>query len=691
MTTTMPDRRRFAVRPDAFYVRHADGVWLRNNIGSFSIRGAGAYDLVAALFANLDGERTVADLCAGLPPEASRSVLRLVETLAGNGFLREVTHPPEPVPDRMAERYAAPLAFLEQHADRPVSRLTHLRSRLVTCVGDGVALRALLGALAEFGFARVRVRTGEESMAELVTELSAGDPGFRWELDADPDAMSRPASGAAAVLLATDRDDVAEVAEAQGRFRAAGVPAGVLGRCGDFVVAVPPSLDRDWCWECVHRCVATRAAGEAAGLPAAAAPATIGALHVVQHTFARLAEVPLDGTDMITSVEPKAPVVRTHTGRRHPRCGRHGAPPAIEPVARAPESGPAEPVRPDIAASNDGAELLAVSDRIVEATTRWIDPVMGPLHAVGEDEHPQLPISASTCLVADPAGTASAPCRKLIVCHAISPREARNQVVLFALEWLARRTLELRGHMREPLAIGAGWTPAEAWYRAHLAASAALPPTSLSWEPVSKQPYAGHPVRDFLADTLAAHGRAWRSTSVERLPTGFVRARVRTDDYEVATGIGVDPEHAVREALLRAVADGGAATAPERTPDATPPGPHGRAGAGTGDGTRDGTADGRSRAGDAGERPAPAGAAQAPALVVAAHLAPPAATWVEATPAAVGSPPDPSPGSSGTAGEAAPTAEPAAVTTATFDLSGLLPFLGDDAVVTAVRLADVVE
>lgn len=530
-TTAKPDDRRFSVRADAFYVRHDDGVWLRNNVGSFSIRGAGAYELVGAVFANLDGERTVADLCAGLPDGARASVSRLVDTLAGHGFIREVHHAPEPVPAWMSERYAAHLAFLDHHADRPVTRFLRARAALVGCVGEGVALRALLGALAEFGMARVRVRSTDDGIGDLVAELGAGDPGFRWELG--------PVEDADVVLVATDADD-------PGAARAAGTTAaavGVLGRCGEYVVAVPPGAGRDWCWECVHRAIAVPVAVSAAGHPPAATPATIGALHLAQHAFARLAGVALPTADAVTSVEPVVPAVRGHTGRRHPLCRGHGRP-AARTAPRV------EPVRPDIAASTDPAELIAVSDRVVAVTTRWTDQVAGPLHSLGEGGMDQLPVSASSCLVADPAGTASAPDTHLVVCRALAAREARNQAVLFAVEWLARRTAGLLGEPVDHLAVGAGWTPAEARYRARLAAAATLPPTSLSWRPATD---AGHPVAGFLAETLRAEGRPWQATAVEPLPGGLVRARVRTADFEVATAVGVDADHAVRSALLHAV------------------------------------------------------------------------------------------------------------------------------------------
>lgn len=554
MTTeisTQANARKFAVKPDAFFVRRDDGVWLRNNTGSFAICGAGAYELVESLFANLDGVRTVDDLCSELPQGARQSVARLVETLARNGFLRENSHPAEHVPEWMRERYPAHLAFLDQHADRPVSRLNRVRAQLVVCAGSGAALRALLGTAAEFGLARVLVLTPDEGMAGAVADAASHDPQFRWDLRVTDHGVAGIAdapemAGAAQVLLAADDTEPDALATAQQALRSRGLSVGVLGRCGDFVMATAPSASDEWCWECLHRSVATPVTGDARGLAPAAAPLTLAALHLVQHVFAALAEVRLPEAKAVTSVEPLAPVVRMHSGRRHSGCGRHGHRSPATLVSRAELRG--EPVRPDIPGSRDPEDLVAVSDRIVVASTAWTDHVLGPLLGLDEGATSQLPVSASTCLVAGPNNTASAQNTTLFTCHAISPREARNQVVLNALEWLARGSSP-----DDAVVHGAGWTSAEAWYRTLLAASAAIEPRSLSWQPVSRQRAAAHPVAGFLAEALAAERRGWVATAIERLPTGFVLARVRTADFEVACGLGLDEDHAVRNALLRAV------------------------------------------------------------------------------------------------------------------------------------------
>lgn len=588
--------RTFRVRADAFYVRQQDGVWLGNNTGSFSVRGEGAYQLVSSLFAGLDGEHTLHDLYGNVPERARRSVLSLVGALLRNGFIKEVSHPAEPVPGWMRDRYATHLAFLEHHADRPVTRLQRVRTRRVLCAGRGTALRALLDALRDFGIAQVDVvADGDPDLTPVLQDTAAADPGARWRLHDDlgpggPAVLAEhpAADGADVVLLAYDTAGADALAEAQHALWARGTAVGVLARCGDFVTALAPGLRTAWCWECVHRSVAATAVGDTEGLEPAVAPAAIGALRLAEHTFVRLAEVARYDGKPVTTVEPLAPMVRNHVVPRHPLCPQHTtAPHAPAPLPDS-ASVPEDAVRPDIPAPEDAPSRVEVSDRIVAASARFTDQITGPLLSLGEDDLGQLPLSASACRVADPAGDAAAPRPLRVVCRAFAPREARNQAVLFAVEWLAeqvaRRTQDPEADPLRGYRFGAGWSPAEAHGRARLNAALDAPPGPLDWKPAPAVPASGSaaqgpavsgsaaggsstggaaesgfptedgPLIGFLGGALAVEGVPWRETAVETLAGGVVRAHVRTADGAVTTGAGHDAGRAVGHALARAVA-----------------------------------------------------------------------------------------------------------------------------------------
>lgn len=561
--TLADGHRRFQTRADAFYVRHDGGVWLRNDVGSFSIRGASAYELVGALFENLDGERTLDDACAELPDGARGSVLRLVETLWRNGFIREVLHPAESPPEWMGRLYASHLMYLDHHGDRPVTRMTRVRSQRVVVAGDGLALRSLVGALGEFGIARVTVLTttaGAAMLADVTERFHAIDPALRWRTvligdhgDLSPVAGHPELVGVGHVLIAVDGDRADELADLEHRLVAGGAEVGIVARAGDYVVAAPAlagvaALDR--CWGCVRHSIVGSVAGEPSGLPPAVVPATMASLCLAQQLFRRLAGIDRVADPRITSVEPVAPVVRTHVVRQHPACRRHqtrrtDAGPSTDPLD--------DVVRPDVPASQDPAPLVAASDRIVAVTTDWTDPVVGPLLRLGEAQDDQLPLAVSSCQVADPSPPADAPVLREIRCRAVSPREARNQVVLIAAQWAASRVARLRGGLPAGHVLAAGWSPAEAHYRAWMMASAALPLDGPAW----RRPDAGHqgPLRRFLTASLVAVGQAWEATATQDLPTGAVRATVRTASGRRADSVGLDPVHATDGALLRVLAD----------------------------------------------------------------------------------------------------------------------------------------
>jgi hypothetical protein len=550
--------RTFKVRPDAFFVRHDGGVWLRNNHGSFSLKGERSYELVNALFALLDGGRSNAEICARFPTATGDAVRHLIATLLRRGFVKELHDAPEPVADWMSELYPEHLAFLEYWSSAPVARLRDVRSQAVACLGDGQLLMALAGALADLGLARVRLFASDaDAVREVAAAAGARDAGLDWvvtETSAERGLESLAGEAeireARCVLIATGSEDQRSVAAAELVARERGQLAGVLGYAGGLVVA-SPLADRasEWCWECLCRSIVSPPAPD---VPIASTPAAAGALHLAQRVFCRFAGIAEAEDHWFTSVDLMTPTVRSHIPRRHVLCRRHGA---MAPRGRT-CAGDVEPLRPNVPGPLDADDVVAAQDRIVAAVSSWTDPVAGPLGGVAAGARQQRPLSASSCTLRTPASAAGAPDTRLFECMALAPREARNQVVLFALEWLAGETARLRHEPREDVVYGAGWSHAEALYRAlaRLSEASAAEPSGVSTAPARPRDGDRGNVREFLVEMLRERGHGWRRTSAQTLSTGLVRVRLHMEDRHSWSGVGLDRDHAIDNALLRAAA-----------------------------------------------------------------------------------------------------------------------------------------
>ncbi|HVV20614.1 MAG TPA: hypothetical protein VHF06_14355 [Pseudonocardiaceae bacterium] len=552
---TAADSRVLTVRADSFFVRSERGVWLRNAVGSFSIDGGGAYELVALLFDRLDGSRTTADALDGLAAPVRDAAGRLVNVLVRNGFVKEVDLPAETVPDWLRTLYPEQLAYVDQHADHPVRRLTQVRNAPVACIGDGMLFRVVAGVLGDYGFADVRLATTQpqRSVADVIDSAAGRDHGLRWHVagtgaDRLTELMALPAVARAGyMLLASDAADPADIAAAEAVARSRGQVVGVLARAGGLLVAGPLGSAEPWCWHCLSRWVR---ATEQPDVPAtvAAAPATLAALPLVNRLFCRIAGPPVPEDRSVTTVDECTPTVRVHRALPHPRCPLHGATSAAGAAIRWTDA----PTRPDVPSPDDPAEVVAAHDRIVAAAGAWTDRITGPLLACEEADLSQVPLAASRCTVRDPVTGAAVELR----CHGISPRETRNQVALIGLERLAEGTAEIHG---------AGWSAAEAAYRALFMAAIRTPATPpAGWHEVPDTEEA-LTLRGFLLGI--AGGPVQRSEPVT-LPSGFVRVTVRDRD-RTADGLGLDVEHALNQALLNLAAHPGERTALLRPPTQT--------------------------------------------------------------------------------------------------------------------------
>lgn len=549
------------VLPDVFFVRSTEGVWVRNSTGSFFIKGAQSYDLVRGLFSQMDGTRTLDEVSHGLPPER-RSALydRLVGPLLRNGFLSEVRAPSEPTPAWIEEKYQDHIAFLEHYVEQPVERFLQLRSRRIVCLGLGLLLRAQIVSLAELGFARVRVVAADSDddaalLGEMVGAAARADERTEWTLEFAPvgsslrglfDFSAEPPVDA--VLIATDGAGVAEIVEALAGVGEGGPVAGVITSAGGLLLASPLLPDKDWCWECLYRAVVSDTP-----IAPAPAPAALAAFQLGQRLFCRFAGQPVPEDRRLTSVDCRTLDIRSHTPRRHPGCGRHGdgetRPRRLSFLERDEAL-----VRPDIPTSHDAEESTSAQNSIIESIQTWTDRLTGPFLSVDEEDLAQLPLSASRSRVRAPGSLPLSSLTQTFECQALTPREARNQVVLWALEWLAAETA--RGGELQDAAFGVGWSMGEAVYRAWAALPLPLPGTAraASGRQVKPGQLAQSATRAFLLKELGDRGLDDISISLDAVSGGRAAATLMNDGGVAGRGVGVDEEQAIDHALTDALA-----------------------------------------------------------------------------------------------------------------------------------------
>ncbi|RZB14028.1 hypothetical protein StrepF001_40220 [Streptomyces sp. F001] len=116
---------------------------------------------------HLNGEHTVAEICAGFGDRQRDMVGELVGTLYERGFARSV--PPSPSPDALdapepsddvARRYAAQIAYTEHYADDAAQRFQRFRDTRVAVVGSDLTARWCVLSLLRNGSATIGVLPG---------------------------------------------------------------------------------------------------------------------------------------------------------------------------------------------------------------------------------------------------------------------------------------------------------------------------------------------------------------------------------------------------------------------------------------------------------------------------------------------------------------------------------------------------
>ncbi len=527
------------VRPDVFFVRTADGVWLRNDERSLSITGDVAYDVVRGLFADLATPKTPDALFAGVP-ERMRARLEdaVLAPLLGAGMLIRL-RPPATTPNpELVERHADQLAFLERYVDDPVDRFARIRSRSVAVVGTRTLASAALVSAVDLGMRRIRVElagSGAEQVQNIARAAAYRDPSFEFTLrthagDASLERLARDAARECDVVLL-----------ASGALRRlapaalpAGVPLGIVAAHSGLLVVSPVfCAGDDWCLHCLQDALPVDE-----GTELAAPSCALGAFALLQRAFAYCAGPPVPQQSTVLTIrtdtlEVSARAVRPRSGCTS-RIGEGGR------ASRSRLANGATPTRPDVPLVPQPPDAAAEQERISATVASLTDSLLGPILALGEDDLPQKPLAASRCVLRDAPGTSTS-----ATCCAILAREARTQAVLFACERAARN----RG-LRD---VGAGWSHDEAVYRALVFRTARrAAPGGETTSLTNALGARSRPLRAFLAGALSACDAGDQPIRIRRGRGALVTVELVRADASVVVA-GTDEDHALDQSLLAAL------------------------------------------------------------------------------------------------------------------------------------------
>lgn len=174
---------RLKVKRDTFFLPDPGrGVYFRNNTHSFQLKGHSIDKWVEKLIPMFNGMNSLENLTYGLPDIYRNRVYEIAEILYRNGFLQDVSKDlPHQLSDKILEKYASQIEFLQNFADSGAYRFQKYRQKKVLAIGSGSILVSLISSLIESGLPKFHVLITESVMTnrnriqELVQQAQKSD------------------------------------------------------------------------------------------------------------------------------------------------------------------------------------------------------------------------------------------------------------------------------------------------------------------------------------------------------------------------------------------------------------------------------------------------------------------------------------------------------------------------------------
>ncbi|MFD5977597.1 TOMM precursor leader peptide-binding protein [Streptomyces bacillaris] len=416
------------VRRDVLFTETPGGVLFHNADGGFHLTGRTAYRFASLVVPHLTGHHRLDELCAGFGPAQRAMAAELVKTLYARGFARDIPATESTtsttsttgaegasgdtgLPEDIAERFAAQIAYVDHYTDGAPARFARYRATRVAVLGDDETARWCALSLVRNGCARIGTTTAHDDVTaeaagagariETVTAPAGADAG--WPELAGYDVVVVTGAGAGArthALLAAGVPEGVTV-----------IPAWIFGR--RLIVGPLTTATSTGCWSCaLLRLGANVDAGTAATLwseAAGAVPISGDALagpvaamvgNLVGYEIFRLTTgaLPAETAGQLLVQDLESLDVMAEPVHPHPRCTRCAALTADQgPASAALPDALALPVTPTVETARDAEALVEELNRISTALVR---PYTGVFGRYDDEELTQTPLKLSRVEVA---------------------------------------------------------------------------------------------------------------------------------------------------------------------------------------------------------------------------------------------------------------------------------------------------
>ncbi|SFM44799.1 putative thiazole-containing bacteriocin maturation protein [Paenibacillus sp. 1_12] len=456
--TSLTPAARLKVKDDTFFLPVPnDGVYFRNNVGTFRMEGGMIDRWIEKLVPMFSGEHTLADLTDGLSYTHRERVYEIANVLYQQGFVRDVskdlTHQ---LTDGIIQKYAGQIAFLESFGDSGAYRFQCYREADVLAVGSGPIFVALISALMESGMPKIHmlitdsVPTNRKRLVELAGKAHLTDPEVvlkeimkrREGADGWRDVVQPFQS----VLYVSQEGDIEEfrqlhtVCKTEKKIL---LPAMCLHQIGMAGPVVHP--DAEGCWESAWRRVHQPAVIKDPELHnfSSTAGAMLANVIVFELFKTVTGDSELRNSFFLLDLE-------TLEGSWHPFMPH----PLIHGFEEA-RTVQASKLR------LDGSEGNANKNVLLTYLNRLTSAQSGILHVWEEGDLRQLPLSQCRVQTVDPLSQGPADLLPELIGTGMTHEEARRESGLIGLEAYVSRLADINLNTQEVVGIGVGETAVE--------------------------------------------------------------------------------------------------------------------------------------------------------------------------------------------------------------------------------------